>query len=90
MSEQEKAREIARLILAWADEKTLQQLLDDGKWDDYTIRGVPEIYDPSCWRVKPEPRRMWTSHISVTSCAEQAAVWKARGYTVTEWMEVLP
>lgn len=59
MSEQEKAREIARLLLVWADGKTLQQLLCTGKWEDYTNPECPGIYAIAHWRVKPEPKTWW-------------------------------
>ena len=94
MTEREKAREVARLLLAWADEKTLQMFLGAGKWDDYVGIVGPKIYDPSFWRVKPEPRRMWQipayGGIRTTLNSAEADEWKSKGEAVTEWMEVLP
>lgn len=94
MTERDEARERARLLLAWADEKTLQMLLGAGKWDDYTDKESPTIHDPSFWRVKPEPRRMWQipayGGIRTTSNKAEADEWKSKGEIVTEWMEVLP
>jgi hypothetical protein len=98
MSEQEKAREKARLLLEWADEKTLQQLGKPGQWNDYTAKLSPTILDPSRWRIKPEPRRKWETGsasiggdcYSATYSEKTAAEWKSRGYSVTEWQEVLP
>lgn len=96
MTEQEEARERARLMLVWADGKTLQLVSGQPKeWIDYTGKEAPVIRSSSCWRVKPEPRRKWErvvtggSSTSRTENPEIAADWKARGYTVTEWMEVL-
>ena len=98
MSEQEKASEAARLLLEWADGKTLQQLGKQGEWTDYVSEKLPIILVPSCWRIKPDPRRKWEIAIaplgglrsrSITFCATTAENWKSAGYTVTEWMEVV-
>ena len=95
MTEQEKARERARLLVAWADGKTLQMFLGAGKWDDYVGIVGPQIHDPSFWRVKPEPRRKWEGIspgglMEQTTAPDVAERWKRLGYAVTEWMEVLP
>lgn len=94
---EEEAREHARLLLEWAEGKTLQKLVT-GKWIEYLSNDLPAISDPSFWRIKPEPRQKWeTGSASIggncyhtTFSAEEAAGWKSRGYTVTEWEEVLP
>jgi hypothetical protein len=92
MSEQEIAREKARLLLKWADGKTLQMLFGSGKWDDYTSPKVPEIYDPALWRIKPEPRTRWVIESTGLSSCEPSFpdFWREAGETVTEWQEVLP
>ena len=48
--------------------------------------------DLSRWRVKPEPRRMWTSSATnaQTENEAEAEEWKENGHTVTEWKEVMP
>lgn len=78
MTEQDKAREAARLLMAWAEK--------------------PSVTDaPFCWGVKPKPRRKWETGsasiggdcYSTTWSADEAADWRSRGYTVTEWQEVL-
>lgn len=50
--------------------------------------------DLSRWRIKPEPRRMWTtadsSGVGQTTNPEDAQEWRGQGYTVTEWQEVQP
>jgi hypothetical protein len=89
MSEQEKARDVARLLTAWAEKKTLQRRLLTGEWIDYPSTDLPVISEPSCWRIKPEPRRKWQTSHSETFSAIVAAEWKAEGYTVTEWQEVV-
>jgi hypothetical protein len=54
MTPKEKAREIASLLNAWADGKTLQQLFQSGEWKDYVSAGTPIINNPSFWRIKQE------------------------------------
>ena len=89
MTEQDKARECARLQLAWADGKTLQRRLLTGEWIDYPSTDLPVISEPSCWRIKPEPRKAWSVGHFVTE--DQAAASRLRkfGHTVTEWQEVV-
>jgi hypothetical protein len=89
MSEQEKARDVARLLTAWAEKKTLQYTGKPGEWIDYASEKLPVIPVPSLWRIKPEPRRKWQTSHSETFSAIVAAEWKAEGYTVTEWQEVV-
>jgi hypothetical protein len=92
MTPKETAKEKARLLLAWGEGKTLQMLFRSGKWDDYTSKVVPAIYDPSFWRVKPnEPRTRWVVEESGLSSCDPlfADFWRVAGLTVTEWKEVL-
>lgn len=103
MNEEEikaKSLELAALYTANANGKTVQ-MLRDGKWTDSTI-GVWSAdtlsYGPnfgsdlSRWRVKPEPRRRWEVEYTKaqTESEDTAKKWKAAGYSVTEWQEVLP
>ena len=93
MSEQDKAREKARekgrLLLEWAEGKTLQQEYLTGKWIDYASAESPVIHDPSRWRVKPEPRKAWSAGVFLTEDQEYASKWREFGHTVTEWQEVV-
>jgi hypothetical protein len=95
MTEQEMAREAARLLLAWADEKTLQQLGNPGEWSDYTAKLSPTILDPSRWRIKPEPRTVWlpdpsgSTLVHVAHTPEQAEELRKKHFIVTEWKEVV-
>jgi hypothetical protein len=87
-----KSSELAALYTAKANGKTLQVEYSDG-WRDYVEHVGPSMgSDLSRWRVKPEPRRMWevTNTMSRTDLPDVAKKWKACGYPVTEWMEVLP
>lgn len=90
MTEQEKAREHARLLTEWADEKTLQRRYGDAVWDDYNGKWYPTIYDVADWRVKPDPRRAWSVGSRITEDANAAQQWRDNEHIVTEWMEVLP
>ena len=85
-----KAASLAELYTAKANGKTLQFLTD--VWADYEHDAGPSMgSDLSRWRVKPEPRKMWTTIDATTFNESQAAIWKKAGaYTVTEWQEVLP
>lgn len=51
MTEQDKARETARLLTEWADGKTLQKLGKPERWIDYTSEKFPVVFVPSYWRV---------------------------------------
>jgi hypothetical protein len=96
MSEQDKAREKARLLLEWAEGKTLQQEYLTGKWMDYASAKSPIIHVPSCWRIKPEPRTVWLADpsgsdlVHVATTPEQADELRKKHFVVTEWKEVLP
>ena len=107
MNEEEirsRAAVLAELYAAKAAGKTLQfRIALDGpkQWIDHVDGSGPNLASAPCdWRVKPEPRRMWTApapHDEEGLLAAQT-VWnqadadclKSFGYTVTEWMEVLP
>jgi hypothetical protein len=89
-----KAAELAELFSAVAKGKVLQNLLMHGLsrgWKD-TAEFPCMASDLSFWRVKPEPRRMWgIQHTySRTDSENIAKQWKAAGYPITEWQEVLP
>ena len=87
-----KSLELAALYTAKANGKTLQ-ILQDGKWVNcQSIHGPTIGSDLSLWRVKPELRRMWEVEYTKaqTDSEDTAKKWKAAGYTVTEWQEVLP
>lgn len=98
MNQQEEARERARLTLAWADGKTLQLVGQPKEWIDYTGKKAPVIHSSSFWRVKPEPRLMWTTERTSSFSTDNwirtfhqsdADVWKAKGSKVTKWQEVV-
>ena len=93
-----KAATLAELFAAKAAGKTLQYLTDS--WSDYENDAGPSMLsDLSRWRVKPEPRRMRetpsassfsNNHNVRTYHQDEADKWKSKGFTVTEWQEVLP
>ena len=87
MTPQEEARERARLLLAWADEKTLQNCFA-GQWLDYKGEN-PSILRSSEWRIKP--RRMWTSSATTSQTENEAEAeeWRKCGHNLTEWQEVV-
>lgn len=88
MTPQEKARELARLLNAWADEKTLQQAMA-GKRIDYTESISLVICSPPDWLTKREPRKAWSIGNMITEDEGDAKAWKETGHTVTEWQEVV-
>ena len=62
-NEQQKAKELAELLTAFANGKQLQLLNDDGYWRDYqaTIKDIVEEFlylDNSQIRIKPETKRI--------------------------------
>lgn len=62
-NEQQKAKELAKLLNAFSEGKQLQFLNDDGYWCDYqaTIKDIVEEFlylDNVQIRIKPETRRM--------------------------------
>lgn len=100
----EKSATLAELYAAKANGKTLQfRIALDGpkQWIDHVDGSGPNLASEPCdWRVKPEPRRMWTvptphdeDQLFVVQTVwnqEDADHLKSCGYTVTEWQEVLP
>jgi hypothetical protein len=86
-----KAAELAALYTAKANGRTLQIQHGQNEWMDSDLIYGPTIgSDLSRWRVKPEPRRMWSTGIGTTFDEAEADEWRVKGYKVTEWMEVLP
>ena len=93
----EKAKWIAEFYNAVAEGKTVQVNGVNG-WIDVPL-DYPDMpamcHTLSRWRIKPEPRRMWTcvspdkqaSHN--TEDKDIAIGLMASHYTVTEWMEVV-
>ena len=74
--------------------KTVQVEGTSGEWIDcHTVDYWPGIgaalNAKHEWRIKPEPRRKWEINGHETYEEKKAAEWKARGFTVTEWMEVV-
>jgi hypothetical protein len=71
-----------------------------GGWSGSTMSYGPNLASElSRWRVKPEPRRMWetpsassftNNHNVRTHHQNEADEWRAKGYKVTEWQEVIP
>ena len=89
----DKYAELAALHAARANGKTLQLFsIKDESWDDVPgfINGPDADSDLARWRVKPEPRRMWSTTGSTTFNEAEADEWRVKGYKVTEWVEVLP
>jgi len=88
-----KSLQLAALYTAKADGETLQVKYDTGWVDQVENAGPGMDSDLSRWRVKPEPRRMWTTenqNHGATRNEQLVAEWKRQGITVTEWQEVLP
>lgn len=94
MTIQEKAQWLSEFYAAVAAGKTAQCFGD--QWVDVKVEnGGPDMRTgPGEWRIKPEPRRMWTAvsmdqnHLE-TNVKATAEDWACRGYRVTEWMEVV-
>jgi len=60
MTEQEKARKAAELLVAWANGKKIQILSAQG-WIDYTLKQQPTVSSNHLneWRLKPEIVKQW-------------------------------
>jgi hypothetical protein len=92
---EEEAREHARMLLEWAEGKTLQRGRGADKWDDYRGRWYPTIYNVANWRIKPEPRTVWLADpsgsdlVHVATTPEQADELRKKHFVVTEWREVV-
>jgi hypothetical protein len=89
----EKAKWLAEFYGAVAAGRTVQTR-ENGSWIDVRFEPHATNYAPNMmsnynsWRIKPEPRRMWSCGVT-TFDEKEAATWKAKGLTVTEWMEVV-
>jgi hypothetical protein len=89
----QQAAALAEIYAAKAQGRKLQTKSTHG-WRD-----VPDEFGPDmnssmhCYRIKPEPRRVWQipayGGIRITSDSVEADEWKSKGETVTEWQEVL-
>lgn len=96
MTPKERAREIARLLNAWADGKTLRQLFQSGEWKDYVSAKTPVINNPSFWRIEPGQSTVWLATSEglgpeiahVVDTEEKAEKWRRRGHKVKKWQEV--
>lgn len=95
-----KYRALAQFFAAKAEGKSLQlswTKFSEGNgitmWETTEYFPTPDS-DLSRWRVKPEPRRMWTTPdsngVGQTMDQKDAEEWRALGFTVTEWTEVQP
>jgi hypothetical protein len=85
-----KSAELAAFYTAKANGKTLQIEYSDG-WKGCVDENGPTMgSDLSRWRIKPEPRRMWTTANTTVHDEAAALELQRMGMRVTEWMEVLP
>jgi hypothetical protein len=85
-----KSSELAALYTAKENGKILQCVPEVG-WIDATMCDGPNMdSDLSRWRVKPEPRRMWSTIDMTTFNEAESDEWRVKGHKVTEWVEVLP
>ena len=100
MTLQEKAKWLTDFWAQIAAGKTpqIRSLANRNKWEDIPAKelmGPNTGSDYSAWRIKPEPRRMWScvspdkqaSHN--TEDKDIAIGLMASHYTVTEWQEVI-
>lgn len=86
-----KSSELAAFYTAKANGKTLQFDVPGVGFRDAYYRDAPDLAsDLSRWRVKPEPRRMWTCNSTITRDGSVADTWRSKSMKVTEWVEVLP
>jgi hypothetical protein len=89
----EASKWLADIYSAAAQGKTIQYF-GDGVWNDCTYSSDWPTLDEwedefGDFRIKPEPRRMWTDCAGCTYDEKEAAEWKAAGLTVTEFVEVI-
>lgn len=85
-----KSRELAAFYTAKANGQTLQFDVPGVGFSDANYRDAPNLAsDLSRWRVKPEPRRMWTCNSTITRDGSVADTWRSKSMKVTEWVEVL-
>jgi hypothetical protein len=94
-----KSSALAELYTARANGKTLQHeisLTGDDRWIDHVDGSGPNLAsDLSCWRVKPEPQRVWVrveeGYVKVCTYDQALAEgWRCDGHRVIETVEVLP
>ncbi len=91
---QDKAIELSALYAAVANGRELQwdqrkSYDEDRDWSDPGNASPGLRSDLSRWRVKPEPRRMWTCNSTITRDGSVADTWRSKSMKVTEWVEVL-
>jgi hypothetical protein len=91
----EKAKWLAEFYGAIAEGKIAQVLYKD-LWQDRptdSTSGPTLSSSPTHWRIKPEQRRKWEVDDKGvrewTYDKAEADGWKSRGYTVTEWVEIV-
>jgi hypothetical protein len=88
-----KSSELAALYTSVAAGKQLQFHCGETFpiWVDCNPMDSPRLSsDLSYYRVKPEPRRMWSTGVGFTFNEDEADQWRITGHKVTEWQEVLP
>jgi hypothetical protein len=85
-----KSAELAAFYTAKANGKTIQFNQDILGWQDHPENLGPTMTsDLSRWRVKSEPRRMWTTANATVHNETAALELQRMGVRVTEWVEVL-
>jgi hypothetical protein len=87
----EKAKWLAEFWGQIAAGKTAQEFYRN-QWRDVSqgeLAGPDAGSDLAEWRIKPEQRRMWMRASEFTYSKEEASEWKTKGWTVTEWLEVV-
>jgi hypothetical protein len=88
-----KSAELAALYTSLAAGKQLQFHYGETFpiWVECKPMDTPRLSsDLSYYRVKPEPRRMWSTTGFITFDEAESDEWRVKGHRVTEWMEVLP
>jgi hypothetical protein len=85
-----KASELAALYVAMSNGKILEYDTQSVGWVDNGATSGPDMQsDLSRWRVKPKPRRMWTTANTTIHDEAAALELQRRGMRVAEWLEVL-
>lgn len=86
----QQAAALAEIYAAVASGKTLQAKSTHG-WRDISGEHGPGMSSSlHCWRIKPDPRRMWTTANTAVHNEAAALELQRQGLVVTEWKEVLP
>lgn len=94
-----KSAALGELYAAMGRGETLQVFkTDTAKWWDLTIHdsGPNLRSELKWWRIKSEPRRMWQKVNAAgreedsTTDPIRVMLWRQAGFTVTEWVEVIP